>query len=489
MKTLEVNRLSAGQKILSVIAGAFITGFIWRIRGEHDFGAMWGMFSVGVVLTLLIFALYGKRRKINYEMIPVCVLLMGVTTGGWGTLLPQMSGYLRSDAFFTGEETFRMLEINPFSGLAIMLLLGFGWMPLFSICLGTLFSERKYDYKDFLKFIGVYYIVLIVCNFTVSHFLLSVINPQAMEGATTGLLDRGYNMSPMMAFLKNLGSDSWAEDIPFCRNYFTSIKVISSATATVFAVLFVRISLKDKITSKIAILVNAVCALSITIPDVSMILDSDRGFMAGVKAPIYIQMNSWHLWEYFTGFFIGLGIMLIIVSLPDRITADEENYEYTPLFKSKKTTCIFNSLLTLTFCMVATYARAFGIRVTEVFVDEDIIETLVAVLIIVVAFVIIFKTVKRNIFEKGINTPLNMSLQEFSKKALTIYVSAIAVIYYFCHSAETRLIFDFTYKTAFQKETVIRFWELGLYIEPILMLVSLIIFFSILPVCTKKKVK
>ena len=90
-------------------------------------------------------------------MIPIGVILAGITTGGWGTLNSQMDGYLSSSCNFQGEDVYRYLEISPYSGLAIMLLLGFGWMPLFAIVLGSLFSKKKYEFKDFVIFIGIYY--------------------------------------------------------------------------------------------------------------------------------------------------------------------------------------------------------------------------------------------------------------------------------------------------------------------------------------------
>ena len=44
-------------------------GFMWRARGSHGFGAKWGMFAVAFVFMLFIYALFSKRKKMNYEMI------------------------------------------------------------------------------------------------------------------------------------------------------------------------------------------------------------------------------------------------------------------------------------------------------------------------------------------------------------------------------------------------------------------------------------
>ena len=132
----ETRNLTAGVKTLMVFAFAIMTGFMWRVRGSHGFGSMWGMFAVGVMLVLVVFAFFGNRRKMSYEAIPAAVILLGITNGGWGTLNSQMGGYLGSTAPFTGEEVAATVEISPYYGLWVMLLLGFGWMPLFSIFMG-----------------------------------------------------------------------------------------------------------------------------------------------------------------------------------------------------------------------------------------------------------------------------------------------------------------------------------------------------------------
>ena len=96
MELNQTRNLSPAVKTLSVFACAFMTGILWRARGSHGFGSMWGMFAVGVALVLFIFALYGNRRKMSYEAIPAAVILLGITNGGWGTLNSQIGGYLGS---------------------------------------------------------------------------------------------------------------------------------------------------------------------------------------------------------------------------------------------------------------------------------------------------------------------------------------------------------------------------------------------------------
>ena len=167
------------KKLLTVITGALLVGFMWHVRGQHGYGAKWGMYSVCFVTVLFIYALYGKKQKMNYEMIPLAAAFGAITAGGWGTLNSQISGILESSAPFPGEELVEYTQISPLSGWVIMFLLGFGWMPLFTIVLGSLFSKKKYEFKDYVIFVGVYYITMLICNLTISHLILKVINPQA----------------------------------------------------------------------------------------------------------------------------------------------------------------------------------------------------------------------------------------------------------------------------------------------------------------------
>ena len=436
--TKSVNQLNSLQKIFSIIAGAFLIGFAWRVRGNHGFGSMWGMFTVTTTILLLVYALYGKRKAMNYEMIPIAVILAGITTGGWGTLNSQMNGYLSSSWNFQGEEVDRFLEISPYSGLAIMLLLGFGWFPLFAIALGSLFSKKKYEFKDYVIFIGIYYATYFIANLSVSHYILSVINPQAVEGATLGLIDAGHDMTPMKAFIAQLGSAAWAKKIPFCRNYFTSVQVISSAIGAFASSLGVGIVLKDKFNAIFSTLINLVCGIAITVADVPLILGSDRGFFAGVETPDFFATCAWSTWEFFTGFFLGLGIMLIIALLPKEYTNSEE-YEYSPLFNNKKATVYFNSFITVFALFGIVLIRAFAFRLNELILDNETFEIVLTVLLSVIIFFPIHKKIKANM--KNSNMPFELLPYEFTNKILPYYVGLIAILYFFLGEKARNTVF------------------------------------------------
>lgn len=482
MNSERLNNLSAFRKVIAVIAGALLTGFMWHVRGQHGFGSKWGIFSVALTLMLFIFSLYGKRRKMSYEMIPLCAAFMCITAGGWGTLNSQMSGYLGANACFTGEEVYRYVEISPYSGLVIMLLLGFSWMPLFAVVFGSLFSEKQYKIKDYIVFIAVYYGVMLLCNLTVSHPLLALINPQAVENCALGIADAGHDLTPWMAFIKNFGFAAWAKPIPFCRNYFTSIKVISAAIGALASTVSVRFILKDKVTAVISLLVNTVSAIAITAADLVMITDSDRGFLANVYAPKFISENAWELWEYFTGFILGLGIMLIVVCMPKKMTATEPDYEYTPLITNRKFSMFYHTIFTLLFSFGVTLSRAFSLRGVEMFIDSDTLEIVATVVLSVIAFIPCFLIAKKNILDGNLLTPVDKPVWEFSRTALYIYVAIASVTYFILGESSRMSLLNIDYSLGFST-----LWETGKLTDSAVMIPTLVIFLILFTVCTKKE--
>jgi len=463
------------QQVLAIVSSACLMGIMWRARGSHGFGAKWGMFAVAFVFMLFIYALYGKRKKMNYEMLPLPAVFAALTAGGWGTLNSQMNGYLSSSANFVGEEAYRYIEISEYSGLIIMLLLGFGWLPLFAVTFASLFSKKKYEFKDFLIFIGVYYITMIIANFTISHYILQVINPEAVEACRAGLLDAGHDMSPMKAFITQLGSAPWAKKIPFCRNYFTSVKVISSAVGALASSLSVAFVLKDKFTAIVSFFINLSCAIAITVADIPLILDSDRGFFAGVKTPMFLTGYEWSTWEFFTGFILGLLIMLIITLLPKKYTASEEDYTYQTSIKNKRFSLIYNGILTFFFSFVVILARAFSFRLNEFFWDEEIIEIILTIVLSAALFYPVIKLVKKNLITKNSDSPLNILPQEFAIKILPDYLLIVLLVYFLLGEPESTL-FSINLLEIISVNGFLEKWNSGVLFIPIIMLISFIVF-------------
>lgn len=487
--------MTAGAKIFAVIACAIMTGFMWRVRGEHGWGSMWGMFAVGVMLTLFIFAFFGNRKKMSYEAIPAAVILLGITNGGWGTLNSQMGGYLGSGVDADATALADKVAISPYSGLAIMLLLGFGWMPLFSMFIGSLFSKKEYKIKHYVILVAVFYAITWIFNFTVSHYILPLINPQAVEMVTLGFAEKGIELSPMMAFIKNLGSASWAKPIPFGRNYFTSIEVISAACAALFVSLTALIAFKDKITAFISFGMNAVMAVSITAADFFMIADSDSGFLAKVNAPDFINNCSWPLWEFFTGFLMGFGVMLILVCLPKSVSQGESFAEYEPVFRKRGVHFVYSAVLTLMFTFALTLARPVGMRVADLLLekgfisDEDTFSIILTVVLCVIAVIPCFIVSKKNIVSRELNIPVAMRTEDFCMKAIPAYFVATAAAYFFTGDSSHAHLLIIDYAKIKSPSVFLETLRSGELVITSLMVVSFVLFFAFWLAARKKAVK
>lgn len=441
MELKETRQLTPGVKTLMVLGFAVMTGFMWRVRGEGGYGSMWGMFAVGVMLVLFVFAFFGNRRKMSYEAISAAVILLGITNGGWGTLNGQMGGYLGSTVPFTGEEAAATVEINPWYGLWVMLLLGFGWMPLFSIFMGSLFSKREYKIKNYIAIIAVFYVFVAAFMFFIAHFILPYISPTAVEMFNDGLADKGIEMSPLMSFIKNMGSEAWFKKIPFGRNYYASIRAISYAASALLTSLTVIIAFRDKVTALISTAMNAVMALAITLADVFLIIDSDKGFLAGVTPPAFLAEGSWSLWEYFTGFLLGFGMMLIFVCLPKSLTEGEGKFEYNEPFKAKWIHGAYSAVLTLFFTFVLTVARPLGMRVADMLIekgvveDSEIPEIVIMAVLCVIGFIICASAAKKNVVSRGLPVPVPMRTEDFCMKNAPVYFFVTGIIYFFTDDA------------------------------------------------------
>lgn len=490
MELKKTRELSAGTKFLAVITCAIMTGFMWRVRGEHGWGSMWGMFAVGVMLTLFIFALFGNRRKMSYEAIPTAVILLGITNGGWGTLNSQMEGFLGSGVDSSSLPA--SVEISPFSGLCIMLILGFGWMPLYSLFIGSLFSKKEYKIKHYVLLIAVFYAVTYLFKFTVSHYILPFINPQAVEMAAQGLAEKGVELSPMMAYIKNFGSASWAKVIPFCRNYFTSIDVISAAAGALFSSLTALVVLKDKIAALISLAMNFVMALSITLADAFMIIDANTGFLAKINAPAFIANNGWPLWEYFTGFLMGFGVMLILVCLPKSISSGEEFSEYPQVFKKRGIHFVYSAVLTLMFTFALTLARPAGMRFADwmlerkMISDEDTVSIIITVILCVLAVIPAFVISKKNIIARELNIPLAMRTEDFCMKAIPAYFILTTFVYFFI--GDTSSLHFLEFKAAKSLSMLLETLKGGGLVISGLMVISFVLFFAFYLIIRKKAV-
>lgn len=489
---LNARRLTPGLKALLVLMTAVMTGFMWRVRGTHGWGSMWGMFAVGVMLTLVIFAFFGNRRKMTLEALPIAVILLGITNGGWGTLNSQMGGYLGSTAPFTGEETAAIAEISPWSGLFAMLLLGFGWMPLWSMFIGSLFSKKEYKIWHYITLIAVFYVVVYAFEFTVAHYIAPIVNSDAVELFKDGLADRGYDYSPMTAFIKNFGSEAWFKKIPYGRNYFATVRIISYTAGALVLSLATLIAKKDKVTAFISFSINAICSVSITLADIVMVLDSDRGFFRLNNLPGFLAGGNWSLWEYLTGFFLGFGIMLLIVCLPKKITGGEGWFEYRMPLKNAKLYAAYSAVMTLLATFVVTVARPFGMRIAEWMVykgwvaEEDIPSYIIIAVFCVIGIIVTASIANKNIIKRELPNLFAVRTEDFCLKAIPVYF-AVTAFGYFCTGDSN--ILSLPYAQMKNPSSILGLIRDGSIFIPAIMLLSIVLFYVLYGFISKKAVK
>lgn len=439
MKIKGTRDLTVPCRIFMVLACACMTGFMWRVRGDYGWGSMWGMFSVGIMLVLFIYAFFGNRRKISYESIPAAVILLGITNGGWGTLNQQLSGYLQETTIVGNEWKIESVPVSAASGLIIMLLLGLSWMPLFSIFIASLFSDKKYGIKHYAVLIGIFYAVSLIFQFSASHFILAKICPQATEAFAKSLAAAGIGMSPLKAYAVKLGSISWAKNFLFGRNYFTSIVVISRAAGAIICSLSALIIFKDRLTSLVSMLINIVSAIAITAADFPLIAGSDRGFFIGKHFPAFFTANAWNMWEFLTGFFFGFGFMLILVCLPGKVLNGEGKFKAKSVFANPAPRYIYNSIFVLFFSFGVVTVRPLGYRISQMLFEAgkisydnmDKFGAIIAVILGIPALIICLIIAKKNILTLGLQVPVAARIENFSMKATPAYFLVNALLYFF----------------------------------------------------------
>ena len=433
------NKLSSGKKILSVFAGAFLAAFLWRARGTHGFGSSWGLFCVATCMTLLIFGFYGNRAKIKYELIPVGTLMMGLTVPGWGIVNQLLGGIIPVSVKnpIVGEIP-DAAEINGFHGLFLMLMTGFALVCLYGIFVGTLFSVKEYKLWHYAVFVLVFFAVSYAAKLTFSHSLIRIIAPEIVDSFKNGLASSGLSQTVKECYISNILNTSAMKKIPFGRAYAESIEHISYCFSSLSLIVFTLIAFRDKITALVSFVINMFATVGITVSDVFNInkYDGNGSILKNVNLPSFLNITSWSLWELFTGFFIGFGIMLIIALLPDTYTSGKK-YRSESLFSHKSVRFIYHFLFTAGFGLLAVPVRAFGLRLADTLegfgvIPEKINDTVSYIIIAVcgiIAAVPVFLVLKKNILDKNLPVPVRSKPHIFSLKIMPVYILLIFVFY------------------------------------------------------------
>jgi hypothetical protein len=204
--------------------------------------------------------------------------------------------------------------INPLSGIAIMFLLGFSWMPFFGLLMGRLLSETRWELYSLVALVIIFFATEYFCKATVSHAILRLICPKAITIVRDASEAANIPSSPYTIYLKHFGNRRWAlKTLGVAgRNYFYSIEVISRAVATITMFVSTALIMNDSKAAIIGLVSSTIIGISITIADLSMFIGCG-GYHMKNKAPRWIQTGSWGVWEFFTGFLSGLGLTILYI--------------------------------------------------------------------------------------------------------------------------------------------------------------------------------
>lgn len=432
------NKLSTAKKIISIILGAFLIGFMWRARGTHGFGSMWGIIYVSTVITLLVYAFYGNREKVKYELIPVGTLFAALTTPAWGIVNQLMGGEIPTG--LKDPDSFDVTDavINGWHGLPLLLMTGFTLLCLYSIFIGTLFAKRDYKIWHYGIYIAVFFVVVYIAKLTFANNLLNVIAPEITDNFTKGLAMAGKDVTAKEFFVKNMFDSAVFKKIPFGRAYYESILHISYTFGSLAVILTALIAFRDKITAIVSFVINLFGMMGITLADVFNInaYDGETSVLYGVNLPSFLRITSWPLWEYFTGFFIGFGVMFILALLPNRITAGRK-YRNEPVIRHKVTRFIYHLIFVMAVGIFAAPVRCFGMRLADTLEAFGLISEgrneMVSYIIMGVAAVAVLIPVilvlESNILHKNLPVPVKLKPDEFAKKFLPIYVFVTLIFF------------------------------------------------------------
>ena len=195
------NKYSVGYQLFTVLIGALLMGFLWRVRGTHGWGSSWGLLNAGFIFTMFITMVVGVRKKMNLGWLAVTSLMFMLTVPAWGTMLDQITGVL-----FNASEIKSLVPFNSAyttdvycsvpSAIYIMLTIGFGLASLYGIMLGRAYSDKCWKIQHYIILLVVFFATGLIAKATVSHWILNVIQPEAGEAFEIGLKDYMLTLAP-----------------------------------------------------------------------------------------------------------------------------------------------------------------------------------------------------------------------------------------------------------------------------------------------------
>lgn len=402
--------------VITVIIGALLMGFLWRVRGTHGWGSSWGLLNAGIVFVLFLAVAIGERKKMNLAWTSLTALSFMLTVPAWGTLLNQMSGTLALGDY--------SVAISPWSGVFMMLCLGFGVASIFGIMLGRAYSDKQWKLWHVIVLIAVFYAVGYLAKATVSHLILQAIQPQAAEALAADLKAVGIDDGVYKTYMQHFDNDAWAKKFTqealgrisvAGRNYFQSIMTISSAISAVAVLITTRFVIKDKRAALTGTVTCFAFAIAITLADLFFWFESKGYAVPDTYAP-------WSLWEYFTGFIAGGIITAFLVSLKKKDDVTEPVFDKLPLKARNVLTFLLGFIGMIGVSIVRPVLERFDHS------DNMIIYTIISV---IAALAIIIVIAKKYGF-----TLEKIPYKNYCAVALPCFVIFIFIAYMFIGCAE-----------------------------------------------------
>lgn len=287
------------RNLLLCLTGAFLMGFLWRVRGTGGWGAAWGLLNAGFVYTLFLTAAMRCRKGPSLRLIALTAFSFMLTAPAWGTLLNQITGVL--GGLPDGAQP---VYISPFTGVLLMALMGFGLAAVFGVLFGRCFSDKPWRLRDYLVLLAVFFIVMYGAKASIAHPAVKLIQPEAARQFQAGLTAAGIEKTPFSAYLAHFNAEGWAKKIDGGRHYYACVSAVSSALAAAACILTARFYVKDRFAARIGAALCGAFAFSICLADLFFFF-AGGGYRGAQGFSLPTNFAAWSLWEYFTGFFAG----------------------------------------------------------------------------------------------------------------------------------------------------------------------------------------
>lgn len=405
--------------VLAVLVGALLLGFLWRVRGEHGWGSSWGLLNAGFVFALYLCVVAGARKKMNFIWVSLTAASFMLTTPSWGTLLNQITGVMDSIDGNYENMTNTWTVISPWSGVIMMLLMGFGLSAIFGIMLGRGFSDKQWKWWHFAVVIGSFLAVKYIAMATVAHPIVELIQPESAESFERGLQTAGIEYdSVYKIYLQHFNDLSWAKKIGGGRNYFSEIQAVASTLSAIAAIIATLVVVKDKVAAKFGTISCAAFAFAITVSDIIFYF-AEGGYHReqGLTFPKWIG-GGWSCWEFCTGFLAGGLLTLAVLLLKKKDDVDENAFAFLP----EKPRTALGFIISFLFVAGANVVRPVLERFKECS-PGVLITAIVVVLAVYIAFICVYLKKNGKNFSMNKFAPLMVVIMTLYDLAVYMFIS------------------------------------------------------------------